>query len=140
MKRYIRLSISGFILLFFVLNSVNAQITSRYSVGINAGAFIYNGDLSPWRTGSWKTPGFVLGFTGHRNISSSLAARLELNFGKLRGDEAKYGPEYRQHRAFSFNSNVTEIVIAAEWSPLGIYRKLSPYLFGGIGYAGMRIS
>jgi hypothetical protein len=109
-------------------------------MGINAGAFIYNGDLSPWRTGSWKTPGFVWGLTGHRNISSTLAARLELNFGKLRGDEAEYGnPEYRRYRAFAFNSNVTEIVLAAEWSPLGHSRKLSPYAFGGIGYAGMRI-
>ena len=107
---------------------------------MNAGAFIYIGDLSPWRTGSWKTPGFVLGFTGHRNFSSTLAARLDLNFGKLRGDEAKYGPEWRKYRAFAFNSNVTEVILSAEWSPLGNMRKLAPYLFGGVGYAGMRIT
>lgn len=140
MKRIIANFLSCFILVLIVVHSAQAQPSSRYSIGLNAGTFIYNGDLSPWRTGSWKTPGFVWGLTGHRNISSTLAARLELNFGKLRGDEAKYTrPEYRQYRAFAFNSNLTEVVLAAEWSPLGAQRKLSPYLFGGIGYAGMRI-
>lgn len=125
----------------FLPSAGNAQGSSRYSIGINAGTFIYNGDLSPWRTGSWKTPGFVWGLTGHRSISPTWSARLELNFGKLRGDEAEYvRPAYHQFRAFAFNNNVTEIVIAAEWSPLGRTKKLSPYVFGGIGYANMHIS
>jgi OmpA-OmpF porin, OOP family len=137
-------SITGcFLALLVVLVASHAAVAQegpRYSIGINAGTFIYIGDLSPWRTGSWKTPGFVLGFTGHRNFSSTLAARLDLNFGKLRGDEAKYGPEYRQHRAFAFHSNVTEVILGAEWSPLGNMRKFAPYLFGGVGYAGMKIT
>ena len=89
----------------------------------------------------WKTPAFVWGLSGHKNISSTLAARLELNFGKLRGDEAKYvSPEYHQYRAFAFNSNVTEIILTAEYSPFGNERKLSPYAFAGVGYAGMKIT
>jgi hypothetical protein len=125
----------------FLFTGTYAQVSSRYSVGINAGTFIYNGDLSPWQTGSWKTPAFVWGLTGHRIISPALSARLEINFGKLRGDEAKYDrPEYRQYRAFAFNSRVTEVILAAEWSPLGGNRKLSPYAFGGLGYAGLRIT
>jgi hypothetical protein len=128
------------VLLFLVSGHSQAQESSRYSVGINVGTFVYSGDLSPWRTGSWKTPAFVLGLSGHKEISSTLAARLELNFGKLRGDEAKYNsPAYHQQRAFAFNNNITEVVLAAEWSPLGHARKLSPYVFGGIGYAGMKI-
>ncbi|RYZ25549.1 MAG: hypothetical protein EOO10_17990 [Chitinophagaceae bacterium] len=139
MKKIITNSLFFFLVLIVSSKSSVAQ-QSRYAIGINAGTFIYVGDLSPWRTGSWKTPGFVLGFTGHRNFSSKLAARLDLNFGKLRGDEAKYGPEYRQYRAFAFNSNVTEVVLGAEWSPLGNMRKFAPYLFGGVGYAGMKIT
>lgn len=132
-------------LFFFVLISSpligNAQSSSRYSVGLNIGTFIYNGDLSPWRSGSWKTPGFVWGLSGHRTLTPTWSARLELNFGKLRGDEAKYvRPEYHQYRAFAFNSSVTEIVVAVEWSPLGRAKRLFPYAFAGVGYAGMRIS
>ncbi len=126
-------------LTFLIFRSAGAQ-TNLYSVGINFGAFIYNGDLSPWRMGSLKTPAFVLGFTGHRDVSSTLAARLELNFGSLRGDEAKYyTPEFRRYRAFAFKTRITELVLAAEWSPLGREHKLSPYLFGGVGVAATKI-
>lgn len=123
------------------LFQAKAQITSPYSVGINAGAFIYNGDLTPWKTGSWKTPAFVLGLTGHRNFSPTLAARLDVSFGNLKGDEAKYvTPEYRQYRAFAFKTRVTEVALAAEWSPLGRTSKFYPYAFAGIGYSGLRVT
>lgn len=134
------LRIFVFIYLFLYHKESSAQFTSTYSVGINAGAFIYNGDLSPWRSGSLKTPAFVFGLSGNKNLSPNVSARLELNFGKLRGDEAKYTePEYRQYRAFAFTSRVAEIIIAAEYSPLGRARRLSPYVFGGIGYAGLKV-
>ncbi|HEX8315696.1 MAG TPA: DUF6089 family protein [Flavisolibacter sp.] len=121
--------------------TAEAQFIPRYAVGINAGSFIYNGDLSPWKTGSWKTPGFAWGLNGLKYFTSTLSARLDISFGKLRGDEAEYGsPEFRRYRAFAFNSSVTEIVLGAEWSPAGRDRKLSPYLFGGIGYSGMKIT
>lgn len=129
------------VLLIVISSTAKAQFSSRYSIGINAGTFIYNGDLSPWRTGSWKTPAFVWGLTGHKHFTPTLSARLDVSFGKLRGDEAEYGrPEFRRHRAFAFKSSVTEIILGAEWSPLGKNRKLSPYLFGGIGYSGMKIT
>ena len=122
-------------------SSLHAQFSSRYSVGLNAGVFIYNGDLSPTQTGSWRTPGFVWALNGLKHFTPILSARLDLSFGKLRGDEAKYSsPEFRQYRAFAFNSQVTEITIGAEYSPLGRQRKLSPYLYGGVGYSGMRIA
>lgn len=127
-------------LLLIVPSKAVAQFSSRYAVGINAGIFVYNGDLSPWKTGSWKTPGFVWGVSGLKHISPTFSARLDVNFGKLRGDEARYStPEYRQYRAFAFNSSVTEVLIGGEWSPLRRDRKLSPYLFAGVGYSGMNI-
>jgi hypothetical protein len=133
-------SISLFSTLLLFSFVTKAQENSRYSIGINAGTLIYNGELSPWRTGALKTPAFVLGFTGHSNISSKFAARLELNFGKLRGDESQYGkPEYHQYRALAFVTRVTEIFAAAEWSPIGRERKLTPYIFAGIGYAGLKV-
>ncbi len=126
---------------FIVAGTAQAQLVPKYSVGLNLGTFIYSGDLTPSAVGSWKTPGFVWGLTGHKHFTNTLAARLELNFGKLRGDDAAYNtPEYRQYRAFAFNSRVTEIVLAAEYSLLGMTRRLSPYVFGGIGYSGMKIS
>lgn len=135
-------SITYFLAAYVLLLDLNAQaqLHPKYSVGLNLGTFVYSGDLTPSAVGSWKTPGFVWGLTGHKHVSNTLSARLDLGFGKLRGDDAAYAtPEYRQYRAFAFNSRVTEIVVGAEYSPLGITRKLSPYVFGGVGYAGMKI-
>jgi hypothetical protein len=133
-------SILSFIAVLLLSVSTNAQTTSKYTIGINVGTFV-SGDLSPSMLGSWKTPGFTWGLNGWKRISSTLAARLDLGFGTLRGDEARYStPEYRQYRAFAFNSRVREAIISAEWSPLGSERKLSPYLFGGLGYASMKIT
>lgn len=118
-----------------------AQFRAKYSVGLNLGTFVYSGDLTPSNLGSWKRPGFVWGLTGLKHLTPTVSARLDLSFGKLRGDETTYSePEYRKYRAFAFNSMVREVALSAEWSPLGRERKLSPYLFGGIGYAGMRIT
>jgi hypothetical protein len=132
------------LLVIFIIVSLiqsKAQFNSTYEVGINVGTFIYYGDLTPSSIGSWKTPGFVWGLTGLKHLTPTISVRLDMNFGKLRGDEAKYSsPEYRQYRAFAFNSRVTEAVLSAEWSPLGRDRKLSPYLFGGMGYASMKIT
>lgn len=132
------------LLVIFTFVSViqsKAQFNSKYEVGINIGTFIYYGDLTPSRIGSWKTPGFVWGLTGLKHLTQTISARLDMNFGKLRGDEVKYSsPEYRQYRAFAFNSLVREVALSAEWSPLGRDRKLSPYLFGGMGYASMKIT
>lgn len=130
--------------LFFGLASAYnfsfAQSNSPFSIGINAGTLVYSGDLSPSRFGSWKTPSFVVGFTGHKNISPVLAARLDISVGGLRGNEAVYGtPEYRQHRALAFSSRITEVAIAGEWSPLGRNTRLYPYLLAGMGYSHMKI-
>lgn len=130
-----------FLAFIFSFTQAFAQSLPRYSVGINAGAFIYHGDLTPWRTGSWKTPAFAWGLSGHRQFTSSFSARADLSFGKLRGNEARHlQPEYRQYRAFAFESRITELSLGAEWSPLNKGRKLAPYVWAGIGYSRMKIA
>lgn len=123
-----------------VLASAHAQSTdSKYEVGINAGAFIYQGDLTPSMLGSFKTPALVFGLSGSRRIKPNLALRLELNKGKLKGDDARYTtPEWRTERAFSFSSSVTELIISGVYQPLPNTR-LSPYVFAGIGYSFLKV-
>jgi hypothetical protein len=80
-------------LIFILLNGkyVSAQISRpKYEFGINAGTYIYQGDLSPGIYGSFKTPGVVFGIHGSRNITRKVALRLDASFGKLKGDESKY--------------------------------------------------
>jgi opacity protein-like surface antigen len=120
---------------------MQAQVTqSKYILGINAGTFIYQGDLTPSAIGSFKTPGLVAGINGSRYLTNKLALRLDLNFGKLRGDDAAYdNPSWRRQRALAFKTPATEVIGSVVWDAFGIERKFSPYLFAGIGYSFLKI-
>lgn len=114
--------------------------TPGYEIGINAGTLIYQGDLTPSAVGSFKTPSFVFGINGSRRLTDVLAARLDLNFGRLHGADSAYAlPEWRKQRAFNFTTPVTELTASLVYYPLGTERKLSPYLFAGLGLAFVHI-
>jgi hypothetical protein len=118
----------------------NAQLFSKYELGINAGSFIYQGDLTPSAFGSFKTPAFVVGLNGSRYLTNKTAIRLDVNFGKLKGDDAAYDkPGWRQERNFAFKTPVTEIIGSVVYNVSGREKKFSPYFFAGLGYSILRI-
>lgn len=133
--------------LFFTTNLLyswsllQAQLNpSKYEFGINAGILVYQGDLTPSALGSFKTPGFVLGINGSRHLTNKFSARLDLNFGRLKGDDAAYEhPSWRQERNLAFKTPVTELAGSLVWDALGRERKISPYLFAGLGYSFLKI-
>jgi Domain of unknown function (DUF6089) len=134
------------LLVLFVLASllVNAQNkSSKYEVGVALGAFIYQGDLTPERFGSTKTirPGVLV--HGTRIINNNLAARLNLSFASLRGDDSKYEtPAFRRQRNFNFSTPLIEISPQLVWSPSGWKEtspRISPYLFAGVGLTYLRV-
>ncbi len=118
---------------------------SKFEVGISAGTFIYQGDLTPSRPGSYKTLKPGLSIYVNKIISPTFSLRTNLSFGKLKGDDAKYSiPEYRQQRNFYFKSPVFEVseLIVADLLKNNMARQysgFSPYLFGGIGFSFLNI-
>ena len=129
--------------LFFIVKNSHAQFYKDMSVGLNAGMYVYQGDLTPERFGSFKTmqPGFSL--FAKKPINHFLAARLHISIAKLKGDESKYdNPEYRQLRNFSFSSPVKEFSAQLVWNILGKNyedRGIMPYVFSGAGVAFVNI-
>jgi opacity protein-like surface antigen len=122
----------------------HAQINvPKLQFGVGVGAFIYQGDLAPSSTGSYKTLKPVISLFAAKLFSPSFSLRANLAFGALKGDDAKYNkPEYRQQRNFNFRTPVAEISGIAEWNVLGRNynsKGFSPYLFGGIGYSFLKI-
>ncbi len=112
----------------------------RYSFGLHLGTFIYQGDLTPSPVGSFRTPSFAWGLSVERKLSGPLSARLNLNSGGLRGDDAAYDtPEWRQQRAFRFGATVRELNGMLVYAPLE-GRKLKPYAMGGVGLSSVRIN
>lgn len=128
--------------LFALSGGLRAQspFDSKYEIGLNAGTFIYQGDLAPSDVGSFKTPGWVVGIYASRRLTQKLAVRLDLSFGQLRGDDAAYDePDWRKERALKFKTPVTEVAGLLVWDAFGTNRRFTPYLFAGIGYAFLDI-
>lgn len=129
------------VLLSFLLIplSSKAQFYKDMSVGINAGVYIYQGDLTPERVGSFGTlqPGFSLFVK--KPLSQFLAVRFHMSFARLKGDDRRYRkPEYRQQRNFSFTSPVKEFSAQLVWNIRGRNYDdygIMPYLFSGVGVA-----
>src|SRR5688572_32965013 len=132
----------------FAFLSANAQsnLIPKYEIGIHAGAFVYQGDLTPSALGQFNTmkPGF--GISATRNINSLYGVRFQLLRGSLKGDDAKYeNPEWRQQRNFNFKTPVTELslhlvrnIIGLAPNEAGIIN-FSPYVFAGLNYSFLKI-
>ena len=146
MKAFIRST--SFIILFATDSSkAKAQPDLRgYEVGIAGSAFVYQGDLTPSRLGSYRTlkPGGQIFIS--KIITPMFSLRTNLSFGKLKGDDSKYSsPSYRQQRNFNFKTPVFEIseLLVADLMRNNFARqpsKFSPYLFAGIGLGFLKIT
>lgn len=126
----------------FPFAHLSAQLNSpRYEVAAGPALFIYQGDLSPARAGSYRTlrPGLAL--MGSRIFNNYFSLRAGLAFGSLRGDDAKFNtPEWKQQRNFNFSTRVTELSAVAIYNIAGTngrndIKTISPYVFGGVGFS-----
>src|SRR5262245_42242263 len=133
--------------LFFYVNSpaLHSQTSNpKFQFGVGAGIFVYQGDLTPSASGSYKTLRPVINLLATKFYSSSFSVRGNVAFGSLKGDDARYEkPEYRQQRNFNFHTPLLEITGIGEWNLLGrnyISKGFAPYVFAGIGYSFLRIT
>ncbi|MES1217754.1 MAG: DUF6089 family protein, partial [Bacteroidota bacterium] len=116
-----RTGILYIVILTFVYLPSAAQISlSKYEIGAKAGAFIYQGDLTPSDLGSYNTMRPQFGIFASYLISRSFAVRLNFDAGSLHGDDAKYAsPSWRRDRNFKFSSPVFELSGQLVWDVLG---------------------
>ena len=139
------------LLLFIILATgflaASAQVSiPKYEIGIKAGAFIYQGDLTPSDAGSYKTLRPQFGIFASRLLSPSFSFRLNFDAGSINGDDSKYShPSYRQDRNFRFSSPLYELSAQLVWDVLGknynrTAKSFSPYVFAGIGYSYINVS
>ena len=136
-----------YLLIYFVgINFLlSAQVNSgRIELGINAMAFIYQGDLAPSKFGSYKTLKPGAGIFASYKLNKLISLKTALAIGKLKGDDSKFSsPAWRQQRNFNFTTPVTEV---SENLVLNIFKtaadggpRLTPYLSAGVGYTFLHI-
>jgi hypothetical protein len=116
-----------------------SQLSSlpKWEAGLNVGAYLYQGDLTPHRVGSIETIQPGIGISGTRIINRAFSARLMFNMARLAGDESIYKyPDWRQQRNFSFTASIKELSLSLHWNIFGTnYEdvKYEPYVFAGAG-------
>ncbi len=116
---------------------------NRYELGAAVSSFIYQGDLTIHRLGSFETMRLGFNLHGSKIMSHSFLLRANLAIGGLKGDDARYdNPEFRKQRNFNFRSPVTELSILGVWNPFRTNfsaKGISPYFFGGAGLSFVKI-
>jgi hypothetical protein len=117
---------------------------AKLELGADLTTFIYQGDLTPQKLGSFKTMKLGLGIYGNYKLSDIFSLKTNLAFGRLKGDESLFSkPPYRQQRNLKFTTPVTEISESIVWNivPPGTKdgRGLTPYISAGIGYVFLHI-
>ncbi len=115
--------------------------------GFFLGGANYVGDLAVPDFFDLSETNFAFGLLIRNNFNERFALRGSLLFGKITGTDLNYTePAWRQQRAYSFESPITEISLKLEFSPLtkdwyggedndgtAFQRSWSPYVFAGIG-------
>ena len=132
---------SYLIIVFCLVNLIaSAQINTRkIELGINAIAFVYQGDLTPSKIGSYKTMSLGLGVFANYRLNPHFSLKTALAHGRLKGDDSKFdNPAWRQQRNFKFTTPVTEISESVLWN-VSSRSRLTPYISAGIGYAFLNI-
>ncbi len=115
-----------------------AQVNSaKFEIGIALSGFVYQGDLTPNRLGSYETMRPGINLHGSKIMSGAFLLRTNLAIGGIRADERIYDePEWRKERALNSRTPIIELSQLVVWNPLGTNfsdRGLSPYLYAGIG-------
>lgn len=118
----------------------------QYEIGINAGTFLYQGDLLRSKYGSFKAVGPVLQAWVGKPFSSYLSWRANLTIGSLQADESEFSsPSWKQLRNFSFHTPVTELSGIISYNLYGDNGKddhhvLTPYLMAGFGLGFLQVT
>ena len=128
-------------ILFFNFLPANAQLkSSPYEIGINFGTAFYAGDLTPTFFSPYKSPSYIFGIIGSKNLSNVFAMQAKLGLGKIKADDANYkNPPFRQQRNFSFKTSITELTANLIFTPLGKDKLLTPYFLAGAGLSFLKV-
>ena len=146
MKNYLQLYLLLLISISYSNKAHSQTNTGSWQLGANIGIAVYQGDLTPYRSGSYKILKPSIGFNISRIFTPDLKLRTSIAIGQLKGDEGLYvKPPYRKERNLSFTTSFVEISEILIWNFLDkssdiSYKRFSPYIFGGVGVSLLNIN
>jgi opacity protein-like surface antigen len=124
------------ITVFLIILSSIATYAQSGDVGLFAGSSYYTGDLNPGVPFKKSLPAF--GALYRYNFTDRLALKMGYTATTLKADDY-------QNRGLSFNTKLNELSAQFEvnFTEFGFNineNKLSPYIFGGIGYTWVKVN
>jgi hypothetical protein len=142
--RYIpRQVLTTAIIVFYSIAGQAQGTIHKYEWGAAISSFIYQGDLTPARLGSYRTMRWGINLFANRILGPSFSLRASLFIGGLRGDDARYNlPEWRKERSFNFRTPLLELAPMLVWDPMRrnyADRGFSTYFLAGAGFTFLRI-
>ena len=116
-----------------ILSALSGPVMGQDSdIGILLGASNYGGDLQPAQYTFFEShPAFS--FLYWKELNGHFNVRGGLSFAQISGDD-RFNPKVStQVRNLSFHSNISELQVALEYTPLDMYQhRFSPYGFAGL--------
>lgn len=129
------------LLAFFAIPFYSSAQEPVYEAGISTGGFVYQGELTPSRFGSYRTIKPGLNLWASKKITGKIALRANFAWASLKGDESTYkNPAWRQQRNLKFTTPLKEFSLLAVWNVYSFETRLRPYLFAGVGYSFIHVS
>lgn len=131
--------IIGVIGSFTYCSSVGGQVFLPCTDGgFFGGVSYYQGDIN--QRLPFYDPALSFGALLKHNFTEHHCLRVNLFYGKLKGDDTDFNDEYRKMRMLNFETSVLNCQIGYEFNFLPFINnrwKVShtPYFFGGIGYS-----
>lgn len=115
-------------LIVFSFQFVDAQV----HLGLFGGIGNYQGDLiNSAYVG--KLTRVAAGVTGEYEVNSHLSLRAGFTFAQVAGDDEFNSKDYLKLRNLSFESNIVELSLVAQYYTFSFENKrFSPYVFGGV--------
>ncbi len=127
------------IMSFMLPAAINGQVfRPNTDGGIFGGVSYYLGDINPRK--QFYDPSLSFGALIKHNFTEHHCLRVNLFYGKLKGDDLDFKNDYQQMRGKNFETSLIEGHIGYEFNflPYIINRwktAHTPYIFGGIGYS-----
>ena len=120
-------------LLFVFICSLCYQFSfSQVHLGLFGGIGNYQGDLIN-SAYIGKLTRIAAGVTGEYELSSKLSLKAGLTYAQIAGDDQYNSKDYLKLRNLSFESNIVELSLVAQYYTFDFdSKRWSPYVFGGI--------
>lgn len=115
------------------------------SIGLETGTLVYQGDLVPSIAGSFRNSKLLFGINVSKQVFPHFGIKASLLKGQISADESVFtSPSWRQIRAFQFQTPITEIstVVVFDFADQSLdqTKRLTPYLFAGLGVSLLKVN